>query len=261
MQNRYVGDVGDFGKYHLLKSLCLGGKGEQSLSLGVVWYLVSDENHNEDGKHIRYLERTASNLARFRKGDPTLYDALAEIIETGKRDVTFIRENNVMPTDTAFYDSLLSFKGMSNNSPIARLKRIRYRENWLMKALDTTLDCDIIFVDPDNGLEVNSVERHQKTGPKYTYFDELAPFIKRGQSLVIYHHLCRSGPAEVQVRERLDQIKEKLGIDDVYALLYKRGTLRVFFVVPSRENKELLWERGVHLTHIVPWKEHFSVID
>lgn len=73
MQNRYVGDIGDFGKYHLLKSLCSGNDDKGDLSLGVVWYLVPDENHNEDGKHIRYLEQSASNLARFRKGDPLLF--------------------------------------------------------------------------------------------------------------------------------------------------------------------------------------------
>lgn len=45
MQNRYVGDVGDFGKYHLLKALCRGDDGKAALSLGVVWYLVPDENN------------------------------------------------------------------------------------------------------------------------------------------------------------------------------------------------------------------------
>jgi len=110
------------------------------------------------------------------------------------------------------------------------------------------LGCDLIFVDPDNGLEVRSVKAHQKTGPKYTFFEELIPFVERGQSLVIYHHLCRSGPAEVQVKERLDQLKEKLGINNIYALLYKRGTLRAFFIVPSSEHIELLKTRGIRLT-------------
>ena len=48
MQNRYVADLGDFGKYGLLKYLCRG------LRLGIIWYLVSNESHNSDGRHIRY---------------------------------------------------------------------------------------------------------------------------------------------------------------------------------------------------------------
>jgi len=258
MQNRYVGDIGDFGKYHLLKSLCMGNKSELDLSLGVVWYRVPDENHNDDGKHIRYLEQTTSNQVHFRDGDPALYDSLTEIIKAGKRDVSCIKEFNVLPIKTVFYDKSLSYEGMTNNSPATRKDRISYRNRWISKALDATLGCDLIFVDPDNGLEVRSVKAHQKTGPKYTFFEELIPFVERGQSLVIYHHLCRSGPAEVQVKERLDQLKEKLGINNIYALLYKRGTLRAFFIVPSSEHIELLKTRGIRLTKNSPWKEHFS---
>lgn len=158
MQNRYVGDIGDFGKYHLLKTLCAGNTNELDLSLGVVWYRVPDENHNDDGKHIRYLEQTPTNLARFRSGDSALYDSLSEIIKAGKRDVSLIQELNVLPTNTVFYETPLSYEGMSDNSPAARNERISYRNSWCSKALEATLGCDVIFVDPDNGLEVRSVK-------------------------------------------------------------------------------------------------------
>lgn len=43
MQNRYVGDVGDFGKYTLLNALASSG-----LRLGVVWYLNEFEEGNSE---------------------------------------------------------------------------------------------------------------------------------------------------------------------------------------------------------------------
>lgn len=46
MQNRYVGDIGDFGKLGLLRQLHKTG-----LSIGVNWYLTPDETHNGDGWH------------------------------------------------------------------------------------------------------------------------------------------------------------------------------------------------------------------
>ena len=46
MQNRYTGDIGDFGKLGLLRVLQDAG-----FSIGVNWYLTPDENHNQDGKH------------------------------------------------------------------------------------------------------------------------------------------------------------------------------------------------------------------
>ena len=140
------------------------------------------------------MEQTPSNLARFRSGDPALYDSLSESIKAGKKDVSLIKEFNVLPTKTVFYETTLSYEGMPNNSPAARKDRISYRNRWSSNALEVTLGCDVIFVDPDNGLEVKSLRSHQRTGPKYTFFEELIPFVKRGQSLVIYH-LCRSGPA------------------------------------------------------------------
>jgi len=51
MQDRYAGDVGDFGKFGMLR--CIENTG---LRVGVNWYLVGDESHNNDGKHIGYLE-------------------------------------------------------------------------------------------------------------------------------------------------------------------------------------------------------------
>jgi hypothetical protein len=51
MQDRYFGDVGDLGKYGLLRALS-GLNEEPQLRLGVVWYLFPDESHNTDGKHL-----------------------------------------------------------------------------------------------------------------------------------------------------------------------------------------------------------------
>ena len=56
MQDRYFGDVGDFGKYGLLRVLS-GFWAEPRLKLGVVWYLFPNETHNADGGLISYLQR------------------------------------------------------------------------------------------------------------------------------------------------------------------------------------------------------------
>src|SRR5258708_2505541 len=55
MQNRYVGDVGDYGKYALLRALCRS-TAAKSIRLGVIWCLFPDEHQSNDGKHISYLD-------------------------------------------------------------------------------------------------------------------------------------------------------------------------------------------------------------
>ena len=78
MQNRYTGDIGDFGKLGLLRQLSQTG-----LSIGVNWYLTPDETHNGDGRHIGYLKNDA-----FRICDEQLWSALGQIVDSGKRKVS-----------------------------------------------------------------------------------------------------------------------------------------------------------------------------
>jgi len=56
MQNRYVADIGDYGKYGLLSFICKN----TGLHLGVNWYLVNPEevgeNENSDGNKTQYLK-------------------------------------------------------------------------------------------------------------------------------------------------------------------------------------------------------------
>lgn len=65
MKNQYFGDIGDYGKYGLLR--CLAGQG---LSITVNWYLTPDDTSN-DGSIRGYLSKE-----KDRRYDPELYDAL-----------------------------------------------------------------------------------------------------------------------------------------------------------------------------------------
>ena len=258
MQNRYTADIGDFGKYGLLRVLCSTVDDGSKLRLGVVWYLVPDESHNADGKFTRYLEPSPKNDCQFRQCVPELYDALADIICKKDRNVSSIQKYSILPHGTIFYEEPLTFDGVPANSPGARRNRIAHRNGWVQDALYATNDCDVIFVDPDNGLEAGT-KRHQKLGPKYVFFDELEPYCKRGQSLVIYHHTSRRGTAEEQVRERLAQIDERLNNSSSFALLYHRGSSRAFFVVPSEKHKSILTEKVEQFMR-GPWSQHFTVV-
>ena len=50
MKNQYVGDIGDYGKYGLLRFLA-----ERGIQIGVNWYLTKDDG-STDGKFTKYLE-------------------------------------------------------------------------------------------------------------------------------------------------------------------------------------------------------------
>jgi len=263
MQDRYVGDIGDFGKYGLLRALCHPSDGDEDrrLRLGVVWYLVPDEDYNADGRHTGYLQPTNRNLARFRDCDAALYNALARIVDNEARRVASIRDGDVLPADTLFCEEPLTFAGMLSLGPTARQRRLNHRDAWVKGAWEKVAPCDLVFVDPDNGLETG-VQRQHKSGPKYAFFDELQSYIQRGQSLVIYQHLDHTCRAEEQVQKRLSQLNGRLKPNArPFALRYRRGAARAFLVVPHESHAAILRTRAEALTYAGnSWSHHFSLV-
>jgi hypothetical protein len=171
MQDRYVADVGDFGKYGLLRHL------SNNLTLGVVWYLVPDEVHNSDGQHIRYLNLDSDscrrydgapcsdaqgrrNAQRFRACDPELYDGLRTLVAVGERNVVAVAACSVLPSTTTFVNDVVTID----------------RDCWLATALRRTRHCDLVFLDPDNGLEIPSRSRASHLARKYAFYEDVRAF-------------------------------------------------------------------------------------
>ncbi len=257
MQNKYVGDIGDFGKYVLLKALCLPANGDRDreLSLGVAWYLVPDDDRKGDGSLTEY--------ASLEICDPVLFRQLEEIVAKGqeqRRGVKTVRVKGILPPGTAFYEQRLTFDNMPAIGTTARQARLARRHQWLNEVLEKTESCDLVFVDPDIGLEVRSVQSHHGRGPQYVFFCELRQF-RRGQntpSLIIYQHMTRQGKVDDQIQRRLLQIVEKLEEwATPFALQFR--TSRFFFVVPAKAHEDTLLERASRFTK-EPWDEHFRLV-
>ena len=75
MQDRYVGDVGDFGKFGLLRSLCRGDEHCAALRLGMLWYRFDGEDTAapHDGRHTDYLSAPSRNERLLRRCDHGLF--------------------------------------------------------------------------------------------------------------------------------------------------------------------------------------------
>ena len=98
MQNRYVGDVGDFGKYALLRALCGHAGGGPILKLGIVWCYFPDESHYDDGRHINYL-----NKEPYRSLDPQLFDGLRKLVKDGRRSLAEVECADLFSKDTQYF--------------------------------------------------------------------------------------------------------------------------------------------------------------
>lgn len=249
MQNMYVGDIGDYGKYGLLRALF---PTQGDYILGIVWYLVPDEIHKTDGRHIAYLTKPS-----YRQHDAELFDILKGVVDSGRRHIDEIQKANIFSPDAIYLDKTLSFYGISAYSSVGRNRRLAIRKNWLEEALRVTEKCDAVFLDPDNGIETPSVLKHTKAGPKYVYLDEIEKFASRGQTVVVYHHFGHHGTHEHQIRQRKKQLREKLGNHKhIISLRFKRYSPRAYFVIT--ESTRIV--DGVKHFVNSSWKQCFELV-
>ena len=258
MQNRYTGDIGDFGKYGLLRALCRPPDTptfDQSFRLGILWYLYPNESHNDDGKYTGYLSCTSLNHSRFRACDPSLYEALRQLVVSNNRRVVGVRESEIFPDNTLYYEASLSY---GPREP--RRSRQAVRNSWLEGSLEATADADMVFVDPDNGIS-ETADPLLKKGPKFVYMDDLRQFADRGQSVVIYHHLGRRGKAPQQIEYWVKALQSNLNLSRLpWALWYHRGTARAYFIVAQERHRAIL-ENQLASFLDSPWSKHFELVN
>jgi hypothetical protein len=252
MQDRYVGDVGDFAKYALLRRLA-GTSVERPIRLGVVWCLYPDEKHNSDGKHIGYLRRP-----EFSDLDDELLAALRLIVESGRRSISAVSTAKILPRRTIFCPGLASLPELASSN---RERRLIHRHRWLETCFQLTASSELVFFDPDNGIEVASIPKHHRSAGKYIYWDELVPFWTRGQALLIYHHLNRTKPARAQVAQLRAHLHSRLAGAAVKPLIFRRGSCRVFWLVcPHTVSGNEIDRRASTFLH-GGWATHFESIN
>lgn len=247
MQDRYVGDVGDFAKYALLRALTARNEHR----LGIVWCLFENEVHNSDGRHINYLSR--SELSEL---DPALWKSLTRIVRSRRRAVRSVLRAGVFPPDTVSFNRLVTPPAHKLH---ARTARLDYRSDWLSRALSVTRSCDLIFFDPDNGFEIRSVPKHAAKAGKYIFLDELKQFWERGQSLVVYHHLNRTMTVREQtkvVRDRLENTFPSAPL--LQSILFRRGSCRHFWILGQPQHEKQLTARIAEMLRS-GWEDFFEI--
>ena len=166
MKEQYVGDVNDFRKYALLRVLAQTGR----LRVGVQWMLTPPDGR-PDGSKVDYLQQPD----RWRSYDPVLFDLLHRLVHLdGTRAIQHIEAAGIIP-DAIYIKDILP------DAAQARADAFRL-------AADRFRDTDLVFFDPDNGLDVPSIPRGRKGSSKYVYRDEVAATFAAGHSVLLYQH-------------------------------------------------------------------------
>jgi len=228
VQNKYVADIGDYGKYALLSALC-----DLEIRCLVIWYLTDENTKIADGKFIEYLHDD-----KYRKAAPQIFDALKEIsLSIDGRNVEGVRKKRVLSTKTDIYDNKLSY----SNESLADRKLLRDR--WNATAAEKSKKADLIFLDPDNGLEVKSRGPYSKMGTKCATGEEVKAFLAEEKSVVLYQHRNRSGKIEDQVGDVFRRLAIGGKQPSGWAISFHAFSTRIYFVFPASNHRQRLQAR------------------
>lgn len=219
MKNQYFGDINDYRKYGLLRALADGGR----IRIAVCW-MLTDSDDRSDGHRTQYLD----NKDRYRPIDPELFYALHNaVVEKRLRDVLVAKTKNII-CSAVYYSEIVS------GDPAGR-------DSWFVSFLRTARGSDLVFFDPDNGVEVRSSPKVHKRSRKHVYWAELVRTYQAGHSLLVYQHFPRR-PREAFIKEMKHAIRERTDAPTVYAF----QTSHVAF---------LLLPRPEHLEQLIPLVE------
>jgi hypothetical protein len=237
VQNRYAGDVGDYVKLAILRHLAVGKR------LGVAWWLFPDETNN-DGGHVTYL----SNAEKWKHLDPELFEGLPAVVKSKNRSVLALQK--YLPSDTCFSgEEIPCFEEPYGCRPAKR-------EEWFQRVKTDLNGCNVVFVDPDNGLEPERFAPARSRAGKSIRYGELKALNRVGRTLVVYHHYFRK-QHDWQIRTLAERIKLE-GFQSVDVLRWRRTSPRAFFLlnassemqqraatIESASKGDITWQQSV----------------
>ncbi len=171
MRDQYAGDISDLLKYALLRHLAAGNR-----PLGVAWF-------------ARRTPRRVLGREKWIGLDSGLWQALKAL---PSRSVVEVERLPIWPTGSIFHRVPVATRAL--------------RAPWAAEMVRGLSDCDLIFVDPDNGLG--------RATPRHTTLDELKSLRCHGRVILLikfpgrvsfdrqedaYHDLLRKGSGATDV--------------------------------------------------------------
>jgi hypothetical protein len=209
MKVQYFGDINDYRKFALLRLLSdVGG-----FKIGVCW-MLTDADGSKQGAKRGYLKQPE----KWRAYDPVLFDALIKTPTPAQlSDLRRIETDRIVLGATFFNEFV----------PGTRTER----DPFHAQCMSAFADRDLVFFDPDNGLEVQSAKGRQRS--KYVLLDEVADHYGAGRSVLVYQDYGKSLPRKALVKEKVTTLQTVLAGASVSAF---ETAHVVFLLAANREH-------------------------
>lgn len=214
MQDRYAGDIGDYGKFALLRLIQL-----QGLSVGVNWYRVDalDSEKNKDGS-FRQKDGKYLISDKLKVCDQSLAERLMTIADGQDRSIIGLEKEGLIP-GAVYYHEKVTVSG---------------RTEWHSGGLEKLKGAQIVFLDPDNGLLVKSVGKGSARSVKYTFYEEVRDYIGQNQSVLVYNHRCRKPKKQYfqNICEKLQAFTD-VSESQILKITFPKGSVKDYLFIPA----------------------------
>ena len=184
MKNQYFGDINDYRKYGLLRAI-VRASGLRTL---VAWMLTPDDQR-ADGNFVSYLE----DSAKWARYDPDLFRHLKEMLSPGATRHVGLMESTSLLSGAKYFSSVVPDSAKD-------------RSAWFLSLLEQSQGRELVFLDPDNGLEIKSRPYGRKYSSKYLFWREVEALWSSGKSLLIYQHFTREKRTHF-IGRKLDELR------------------------------------------------------
>jgi hypothetical protein len=207
MKNQYFGDINDYNKYGLIRSLTQNG----AMSSTVCWMLTPGDG-GKDGSKREYL----NNPQKYMHYDEKLFKTLVKLSEYHGWPSTDLLEDSGVMINTRYFSEIV---------PELSPERRRY-----FKRLSNFAEgSELVFFDPDNGIEKPSLNPIHKEATKYLLWREAEQIYQKGHSLLIYQHFTREN-RDLFISKMTKKCCEKIGAKQAFSFCTSHV---VFFLIPQ----------------------------
>ena len=207
MKNQYFGDINDYRKYGLIRSLTQNS----TMNSAICWMLTPDDQSN-DGSKRDYL--TKPN--QWEVYDTDLFKALSNFSRRPEwPNVGLIEESDLLQ------------RALFNSDFVPT--QLSERKIYFDRVSEESRDCEFIFFNPNNGMQVPSLRPNDPKVAKYLFWDEVIRFHREGHSILVYQHYPREQRSRFVERMK-HEFCERAAASRTFAFTTSPV---VFFLVPQ----------------------------
>lgn len=211
MKNQWFGDIHDFRKYGLLRFL---NGTRQFHHIMVAWMLTPPQSNDPCGKYRSFVNHSGQG----KECDDDLFEKLKKFNSGDK-------ERKVK---NAFDLDILSRQAFSSFGDDDERYLSDHREDYFRKMKES--DCDLVFLDADNGLEVASMTEKKKS--QYILYEEVESLYASEKSVLIYQHRAIGQSFERQIAEKIPRLPQ------VPMILFRGGNVSYLLLCQNNVQRE-----------------------